>query len=360
MSGIRNMGLLKMLFGKKYKSFKPDFSKTEYDNWLEFLDKGGTNELWELLKEEGSWQFKQDASEIFLKQRERLKPFEDKYYSLMDQIQSNWSKLCKSKDYHGELAKNMEKDCLQDIQYYEELWNEEKKYETPDIRSVPAFTRLSMLYERQERYEECIVVCKKAINFGVDERNRMNRMIKKVGREAHDEEMKLLGDLPITKHDKEVTKPTNEINTNHIDRRKIPAQKIDEMQRIMASTSYCQKIYNKYYKNYPEKPFISQDREFNTNWIEQSELFPQQSIIPRSMMTRFSDNLLPGHIYMLYWIKEIHRKRIPSYFEYKYGINFTDEQSFLQKNGYLTQEMELTDKGNIAISLHYDVIENHK
>lgn len=185
------MGLLSKLFAKNVFSFQPDFSKSEYDNWLEFLGKGGTNELWDSLKEEGSWQFKQDESEIFLKQRERLKPFENKYYSLMDQIQNNWSKLYKSKDYHGELAKNMEKDCLQDIQYYEELWNEEKKYETPDIRSVPAFTRLSMLYERQERYEECIVVCKKAINFGVDERNRMNRMIKKVGREANGEERKL-------------------------------------------------------------------------------------------------------------------------------------------------------------------------
>ena len=50
----------------------------------------------------------------------------------------------------------------------------------------------------------------------------------------------------------------------------------------------------------------------------------------------------------------------PSYFEYKYGINFTEEQAFLQKNGYLSQEMKLTDKGNEAISLHYDIITNHK
>lgn len=359
-SGIRNMGLLKMLFGKKYKSFKPDFSKTEYDDWLDYLDNGGTTEQWELLKTECSWQFKQDESEIFSKKRESIKPFEDKYYSLMEQIQNNWSKLYKSKDYHGELAKNMEKDCLQDIQYYEELRNEEKKYETPDVRSVPAFTRLAMLYEKQGRYEECINICKKAIGFGVDERNRMNRMIKKVGREANDEEMKLLGDLPITRHDKEVTKPINEINVNHIDRRKIPAQKIDEMQRIMASASYCQKIYNKYYKNYPEMPFISRDRELNTNWIEQAEIFPKQNIISKSMMTRFRDGLLPGHVYMLYWIKEINRKRIPSYFEYKYGINFTKEQQFLQKQGYLSESMNLTSKGQCAIDQHHNIIENHK
>lgn len=89
-------------------------------------------------------------------------------------------------------------------------------------------------------------------------------------------------------------------------------------------------------------------------------MFPKQCIVSKSMMKKFSDGLLPGHVYMLYWIKEIHRKRIPSYFEYKYGINFTEEQAFLQKNGYLSQEMKLTDKGNEAISLHYDIIANHK
>ena len=241
------MGLLNMLFGKKYKSFKPDFSKTEYDNWLDFFDKGGTTEQWELLKTECSWQFKQDESEIFSKKCERLKPFEDNYYSLMEQIQNNWSKLYKSKDYHGELAENMEKDCLQDIQYYKELWNEEEKYETPDVRSVPAFTRLAMLYEKQGRYEECINICKKAIGFGVDERNRMNRMIKKTEREPNEEELSLLNNFSITKPNKKSTKPINEIYPNHIDRTKIPVQRMDEMQRIEASLDYRQKIYQKFY-----------------------------------------------------------------------------------------------------------------
>lgn len=216
-----------------------------------------------------------------------------------------------------------------------------------------------MLYEKQGRYEECINICKKAIGFGVDERNRMNRMLKKAERKPNEEELKLLDTFSITKSSKKSTKPINEICPNHIDRTKIPAQKIDKMQRIEASLDYRQKIYKKYYKNYPNMPFISQDRELNTNWIEQAEMFPKQCIIPKSMMKRFPDGLLPGHIYMLYWIKEVHRKRIPSYFEYKYGINFTDEQLFLQKNGYLTQEMKLTDEGNSAISLHYNIIKNH-
>ncbi len=43
--------------------FKPDFSKTEYDNWLDFLDNGGTSEEWESLKKKNLWHFKHDCVE---------------------------------------------------------------------------------------------------------------------------------------------------------------------------------------------------------------------------------------------------------------------------------------------------------
>ena len=51
--------------------------------------------------------------------------------------------------------------------------------------------------------------------------------------------------------------------------------------------------------------FISKDRELNTNWFEQAKTFSQQSLVSKSMMKRYSDGLLPGHIYMLYWLKKI-------------------------------------------------------
>lgn len=51
-----SMGLFSRLFSSL--KFKPDFSKTEYDNWLVFLDKGGTSEEWESLKKKNSWHFK--------------------------------------------------------------------------------------------------------------------------------------------------------------------------------------------------------------------------------------------------------------------------------------------------------------
>lgn len=151
----------------------------------------------------------------------------------------------------------------------------------------------------------------------------------------------------------------NNAPRNSVSNRKaISADQIDAMQRIKASKHYCDKLYKMFYKGYPEMPFISQDRELNTNWIKQSQMF---GVTPtKEMMTRYSDGLLPGHVYMLYWIREIHRKRIPVYFEYQYGINFTDEQDFLYKQGYLTSEMKVTKKGESAIDLHYSVIEDHK
>lgn len=145
-----------------------------------------------------------------------------------------------------------------------------------------------------------------------------------------------------------------------IDRRTIPAEKIDQMQRIEASDNYKNMIYAKYYFDYPEKPFISKDREENTNWLDQEGMFPEQSIIPKFMMTRFSDGLLPGHVYMLYWIDKIHRKRIPVYFEYEFGIDFEKEKLFLQEKKYLDSDGQLTEKGRQAILNHYDVIANKK
>lgn len=150
----------------------------------------------------------------------------------------------------------------------------------------------------------------------------------------------------------------NNAPRNSVSNRKTTsADKIDSMQRIEASNHYRNKLYKMFYKGYSEMPFVSQDRELNTNWIDQAQMFGASPA--KEMMVRYSDGLLPGHVYMLYWIKVIHRKRIPVYFEYQYGINFTDEQDFLYKQGYLTSEMKLTSKGENAILSHYDVIEKH-
>ena len=144
-----------------------------------------------------------------------------------------------------------------------------------------------------------------------------------------------------------------------IDRRNIPGEVIDQAQREYASEEYTNKIHALYYSSYKEKPFISKDRELYTDWEEQALLFPKTSIIPLETMTRFSDGLLPGHVYILHWIANTHRKRVPSYFEYKYGINFESEKSFLIDHGYLDQDGHLTVKGMDALEAHQEVIVTH-
>lgn len=118
-----------------------------------------------------------------------------------------------------------------------------------------------------------------------------------------------------------------------------------------------QDIYDRYYSDYEEKPYISDERNVS-EWIERTDMFPDQNIIPKSIMERYSDGLLPGHVYMLYWLGRYTNKRVPAYFEYKYGVYFEKEKQFLEENGFL-ENNKPTEKGKKAIEEHSDVIEKH-
>ena len=88
-------------------------------------------------------------------------------------------------------------------------------------------------------------------------------------------------------------------------------------------------IYQKYYTDYPEKPYISNERNIR-EWLERAEMFPSQSLVSRNMMVRYNDGLLPGHIYMLYWLKKYSNKKTPAYFEYEYGTINEQISNFAQ------------------------------
>lgn len=103
-------------------------------------------------------------------------------------------------------------------------------------------------------------------------------------------------------------------------------------------------IYDRYYSDYPEKPYISDDRNVR-KWLEKADMFPAQSLVPKAMMVRYSDGLLPGHVYMLYWLNKYNNKKVPAYFEYEYGIDFEAEKDYLLKNGYINELNKLTSKG---------------
>ena len=118
-----------------------------------------------------------------------------------------------------------------------------------------------------------------------------------------------------------------------------------------------QQIINRFYSDYPETPYIAADRE--SSWIERAELFPEIVLVKRQMMQRNADNLLPGHVYMLNWLKRYAGKKAPIHFEYKYGIDFEKEKEFLFANGYLNELSKPTEKGAAAIKANADVFENH-
>lgn len=229
------------------------------------------------------------------------------------------------------------------------------------------YNRLATIYRKQKEYGKEIAVLKQAIDVFANDvpRSRPDRdkKLKEFNERLKKADELLQKKLLASSKKHASVKSGDKTKSETADtskRKNIPASVIDADQRILASESYRQKIYKKYYSDYPIKPFISKDREQNTDWLEQAKMFPEHSIIPRGMMTRFSDGLLPGHIYMLHWIDKIHRKRIPVYFEYEFGIEFDKEKLFLQEKGYLDNDNRLTGKGKQAILAHYDVIENKK
>jgi hypothetical protein len=68
------------------------------------------------------------------------------------------------------------------------------KYGEKTALNVPAFTRLAMLYEKQGEFEKAAAVCKEACLLGIDESQRMLRVIKKAGRQPTAEELELMKD----------------------------------------------------------------------------------------------------------------------------------------------------------------------
>ena len=188
------MGLLRSLFNSTRTEFVPNFELPEYDNWLNFLNSGGTTKEWESLKAKNNWKFKKSETKIFLQYQNEVKSISDKYYSLMDNIQRDWSVLYNLKDYTGKIAHKIEEECFEDIALYNKMREIDMKYGESSPTNIPAFKRLAMLYEKQEKFEEAIDICKQACSFGMDERSRMIRMIKKAGRNPTREDLKIIND----------------------------------------------------------------------------------------------------------------------------------------------------------------------
>ena len=63
-----------------------------------------------------------------MKYQKEIKNISDKYYSLMEKIENDWSVLYNLGDYTGKLSNQFEKKCLEDIAYYEKMREIDIKY----------------------------------------------------------------------------------------------------------------------------------------------------------------------------------------------------------------------------------------
>lgn len=128
--------------------------------------------------------------------RQTADSYENKYFSGMDEIEAMWSVLYNLKIVSGEKADLFEQKCLQNISDFQHM----PSANTQPTREVPAYTRLAMLYEKQERYDEAMAVCADAIRRGIvydgskgQMYGRLARLIRKSGKQVDDDIIKLAG-----------------------------------------------------------------------------------------------------------------------------------------------------------------------
>ena len=113
-------------------------------------------------------------------------PYADTYYKNMEKIEVMWSVLQNLKGFHTPQAYELEQLCKQNIMEYKQYISFEQMREPP--HHAPAYVRLAMLYEKQERYKAGIELCVDAIQNGAYEDGnkgkmygRLARLIKKSG-----------------------------------------------------------------------------------------------------------------------------------------------------------------------------------
>lgn len=126
----------------------------------------------------------------------------DIYYEHMDKIQKMWSVLYNLKAFQSDQALEFEQSCKENINEWIEYksYCEKKGFLTENaVHYVPAYVRLSMLYERQGKLFEAIKICVEAIKNGAyNDHNsssmygRLSRLIKKAKIEPTDEIKQIL------------------------------------------------------------------------------------------------------------------------------------------------------------------------
>jgi len=95
-----------------------------------------------------------------------------------------------------------------------------------------------------------------------------------------------------------------------------------------------QKVFS-LYENHAGVPYISPQRNLK-EWLNLVSI-GSESLVPKQNMVRFEEDILPGHLILLWRINFGTFTTIsgyPKYFEYNYGINAAQALNEIQQKGY--------------------------
>lgn len=135
-----------------------------------------------------------------LLQHEIIRKYVDRYYKGSEEIESMWSVMYNLKVTSGEKADAFEVKCRQNILDLFEMLKAQEQYgfDSSMPPHVPAYVRLAMLFEKQEKYQKAIDICVEAIKFGaINDGNkgkmygRLARLIRKSGIDVNDDVLAL-------------------------------------------------------------------------------------------------------------------------------------------------------------------------
>lgn len=140
--------------------------------------------------------FKSKPTNSHLPQHPVNNLYADNYFKNMEQIEVMWSVLQNLKGFTTPQASALENLCTKNITEYKLYINTYDGAEPP--HHAPAYVRLAMLYEKQNRFEDGINICVDAIKNGAYEDGskgkmygRLARLIKKSGIEVSPDILKL-------------------------------------------------------------------------------------------------------------------------------------------------------------------------
>lgn len=89
------------------------------------------------------------------------------------------------------------------------------------------------------------------------------------------------------------------------------------------------------YQDHDEVPYLSPKRNLE-DWLSAVRIGSEQ-LVPKRNMIRFEEDVLPGHLILLWRIQFgtfTNTSGFPKYFEYDYGINAEQALEELQQKGY--------------------------